>query len=129
MFSYVLRETPGGFLIGLEKLVERIPYQSVTQWRFHEITMTASKPFGILLEDCEEKSRNCPEGVCVSSEAFFEFLRTDFQVLDGCIEGRSEPNGENPLFTLDCFDTSQWEATTEDKSIAVEFEKKGWSRQ
>jgi|688.fasta_scaffold52825_4 hypothetical protein len=129
MFSYVFREMRDGFLIGLEKLVGRIPCQGVTQWRFHDISLTSSKPFGMLLKDFEEKSRNCPEGVCVSNEAFFEFLRTDFQILDGCIEGRSGPNGKNSLFTLDCFDTSQWEATTEDESIAVEFEKKGWNRQ
>lgn len=129
MFSFVLREIKEGVLIGLEKLVTRIPCQRVTHWRFRSISMTASNPFGMPLCDFEEKSNSSPEGVTVSNDAFREFLRTDFQVLDGIIEGLSGANAEVVLFSLDCFDTSQWEATTEDEGIAKEFENFGWIRQ
>lgn len=129
MFSFVLREIKEGVLIGLENLVNRIPCQSVTHWRFRSISITAANPFGMPLCDFEEKSNSSPEGVTVSNDAFRAFLRTDFQVLDGIIEGLSGANAEVCLFCLDCFDTSQWEATTEDEGIAQEFEKSGWVRQ
>lgn len=129
MFSFVLREMNGGVLIGLEKLVDRIPCQSVTHWRFRSISITAVNPFGMPLRDFQIKSSSSLEGVTVSNDAFWAFLCTDFQVLDGIIEGLSGANAEVCLFRLDCFDTSQWEATTEDEGIAKEFEKCGWVRQ
>lgn len=129
MFSYVLREIKEGVLIGLKKLVDRVPCQSVTHWRFRSISIMTANPFGMPLRDFREKSSSSPKGVTVSNDAFRAFLCTDFQVLDGIIEGLSGANAKVCLFRLDFFDNSEWEATTEDEGIAKEFERCGWVRQ
>jgi hypothetical protein len=129
MYSFALREVRGGVLIPLRSVIERIPCDNVTHWRFRDITVNAGVPFGIPAPLFEERSRISPDGVCVSTEEFSEFLQTDIQIIDGCIYGLSGAGARTPLFCIDCIDASQWEVTTEDESIANKLEEQGWSRQ
>ena len=129
MFSFVLREVQNGVLLSLPSVIERIPCHNVTHWRFCEITVSEGVPFGIPAPVFEEKSRISPDSVRVSTEEFNEFLRTDIQVSDGCIYGLAGANAMSSLFCLTCIDSSQWEVTTEDESIAKELQKRGWCPQ
>jgi len=104
------------------------PRENVTHWRFRNVRLAAGVPFGIPTPVFETKSREIPDGVCVSNESFDDFLQSQIQVIDGCIDGLRGRDPITPLFCLDCFDASRWEATTEDERIANEFVRLGWSR-
>lgn len=129
MYLFVLRDYQEGVLMSLPSVIKRVPCDKVTHWRFRDITVNEGLPFGIPAPLLEERSRISPDGVCVSTEEFGEFLKTDIQIIDGCIYALSGANARTSLFCLDCVDASQWEATTEYESIANELEKHGWSRQ
>lgn len=129
MFSFTLREIRDELLISLPLVIERLPCQAATHWRFLDISVYVGIPFGIPVVEFEQRSRVHPGGYCVSTNDFNAFLRADIQIIDGILCALSGIDGSLPLFCLECIDASQWEVTTEHKSIADEIEKRGWSRQ
>jgi hypothetical protein len=129
VFSFTIREIRDELLIPLPLVIERLPCQDATNWRFLDISVNAGTPFGIPAVEFEQRSRVHPGGYCVSKDDFNAFLRTGIQIIDGSLCALSGIDASLPLFCLDCIDASQWEVTTEHRAIADEIEKRGWARQ
>ncbi len=104
--------TSGKVLISLQELLTKLDTESVKFWSFRDITLTYPSPFGISVLDFESLSRNLSIGFLVSAEDFRVFLKSDFQIIDGCINGYTERIDIEPIITIECVDSTQWEIST-----------------
>jgi hypothetical protein len=132
MHVFVIREyeefSGGRVLLPLQKLVERLSFVEVLFWCLREITMACSSSFfGIAIPDVEKLSRHLSRGIGLANTDFEAFLHTDFQVIDGYVEGYAGTSRE-PLLRIECVDSAQWEVSTDSDGIASELARRGFSR-
>jgi hypothetical protein len=128
MYTFVVREMSCGVLLRLSGLIERIHLSDVSSWRFHWIQLHGCGfPFGMTFDEFEAASR-VPGGLAVRDSEFRAFLNSDFQVIDGEIEAWSNDVPPICLARIECFDSSEWELTTDIPEIASRIEQSGFPR-
>jgi hypothetical protein len=124
MHRFIVREIVSGVLLPLPQLVARLGLVGVVSWRFRDIKFHYGRPFGHTVEEFEHMTRQAKLGYQVSAVDFRDFLKTEFQIIDGKIEAVGE--GDKSVMTLDCVDGSQWELATESEELASELERQGF---
>jgi hypothetical protein len=131
VYIYISREDKAGrrgILISIHEVIQQLSCLEIDHWRFHEMTMGAGAPFGIGSLRFEEETRISPRGFLATNTQFNEFLKSDIQVIDGCIEGFMKEDNKQPLIRLDCNDASEWVVTTKDERVAKRLQEIGWVR-
>jgi hypothetical protein len=124
MTLFVVREyqdfPAGKVLVSLSTLVERIGFD-IPFWSLRKITLTCNADFfGVAVNDLQELSRRLSDGFVLSNKDFQSFLKTDFQIVDGYIDGYG-PGSQAPLFQIECVDAAQWEISTNSADIALQL--------
>lgn len=129
MSTFIVNEKVSGTLLPLADLIERMPFDDITSWRFRDIYLHGyGRPFGLTFDEFEGASRQLPGGFEVTDDEFRAFLEADFQIIDGIIEAWA--NGPPPrcVVCFDCEDSSQWEITTDRPELSRNFEAPVLSR-
>jgi hypothetical protein len=70
-----------------------------------------------------EAATRAANGIEVSNHEFQEFLRSDFQVVDGIVEAWSGVGATKCAVRIDCEDATQWEVTTDVAEIVARLEQ------
>ena len=125
MSTFVLREIVNRVLTPLDAVVARLPELHVAFWSFKEVEFAFGRPFGIPLPDFERLSRELVGGFVVSDEDFREFLKGEFQLVDGVIEAYGSAA---VLVRIDCEDASLWGIHAEQPEIIRALEERELKR-
>jgi hypothetical protein len=126
MQRFIIREKQREILISLPLLVQRLSFLPVAFWAFREITVCYPQPFGLSVVEFERLSRELTLGFVVSNQDFQNFLKAEFQIIDGCIDAYVFQPLPDPLFNLECVDSSQWEISTSSPIIAEQLKIRGF---
>jgi hypothetical protein len=127
MYSSVITANNADYLLPLASLVDRIQLDHVAFWRLHDLELIGSGlPFGLDYYQVKSTSRQKPNGLEVSNKEFQEFLKGDFQIIDGVIEAWSGMIPSRCILRLDCEDASQWVLTTDKPEVAKKLQEAGF---
>jgi hypothetical protein len=127
MYRSIVTAENADYLLPLVSLVDQIGPLNVAFWRLRDIELIGSSlPLGLDYDHVKATSRNQPNGLEVSGQEFQEFLKGDFQIIDGVIEAWSGKIPATCILRLDCEDASQWEITTDQPEIASKLEQAGF---
>lgn len=119
----------GSALISLPGLLGLMPRLPVVVWAFRQVSdIRYPLPFGIDVNVFEKLTQSLSRGFMVRSDDFDQFLKADFQLVDGSIDAYSAMNLDEPIFTLECIDSSYWEIATNSQKVAELFEGVGLRR-
>jgi hypothetical protein len=112
----------------LSIVVEQIGCVGTFFWSLRQITFTCeTRPFGISALDIEKLSNEMKQGFILSNVDFQAFLTNGIQIIDGYIDGYAN-NCQEPLFQIECIDSSQWEVSTSSVELVEKLEKNGFER-
>lgn len=128
MNTFVVTEKQGQVLLPLPVLLQRLSSLAVVLWAFRGITLQYPQPFGLSVAVFERLTRELALGFVVNDQDLQKFIKADFQIIDGYIDGYTDPSLQAPSFTIECIDSSQWEITTTSESLARELERSGFKR-
>jgi hypothetical protein len=67
-------------------------------------------------------------GIRVSGSAIWQVTTSDFQMIDGEIEGFAQETKSTPLLRIECFDASEWEVSTNSDQLAAELDRRSFLR-
>jgi hypothetical protein len=76
----------------------------------------------------ESATRQNPDGVAVSDLQFRDFLKGDFQIIDGEVEAWSNGKNAHRVLHLDCEDATQWIVSTDLDGLAATIDSAGFRR-
>jgi hypothetical protein len=125
MTTFVVRAYINQALVPLQAIIERLPKLDVMFWSFKQTDFASGRPFGVVISEFERLTRELSGGFIVANADFREFLRTDFQLVDGDVEAIG-PAGL--LLRIRCEDSTQWELSTDDPKIVSAMEQAGFRR-
>ncbi|MBL9169299.1 MAG: hypothetical protein JNN07_16280 [Verrucomicrobiales bacterium] len=83
MNTFIVTDKQGQILLPLPALVQRLVFLPVALWVFREVTIRHPQPFGLCVAEFERLTRELALGFVVSDLDFRNFLKADFQLLDG----------------------------------------------
>jgi hypothetical protein len=125
MKTFVVREKVDGVLVPLPKLMGKLPFLKADIWVFRDIQLQYGSPFGLSISEFEKRTRQTPNGFRVTATEFRRFLCTDFQIIDGYIEGVDvdQEASDDWLFQIECFDASEWDISVKSSHLAAALER------
>ena len=128
MNTFIVTEKQGKVLLPFPALIKRLASPTTVLWAFREITIRYPKPFGLSVDVFERLTRELALGFVISDKDLQKFIKAEFQIIDGCIDGYASSSLEAPSVTVKCIDSSQWEITTTSEVLAKELERSGFKR-
>ncbi|RPJ33927.1 MAG: hypothetical protein EHM35_10185 [Planctomycetaceae bacterium] len=123
MRTFVIRDVVDHVLVPLPTLLERLPFLEADFWVFRNIEVENATPFGLAVDEFESRTRETPGGFRVTAAEFRAFLQTDFQIVDGFIEGTNQEDPNDWLFQIECFDSSEWDISVKSPELAAALER------
>ena len=132
MNMFVLQECLGipgsNLLLPISDLASRLSFIKIDLWAFRNIEIVYPLPFGLEVQVFERLSRELKLGFIVSDADFKLFLKKDYQIIDGIVEGYSGSITQGPYISIECFDTSEYDISTPSDDLASELENRGFQR-
>lgn len=127
MHRFIVRETVGGILAPLAVLLKRLSFAQVSFWVFRNARLHSGQPLGHSIVEFERLSKEAV-GIRVSGSEISQATGSNFQLIDGEIEGFAQETNATPLLRIECFDASEWEVSTDSSQLAAELERRGYLR-
>ena len=120
MKTFVIRDRVDHVLVPLSTLLERLPFLEAEVWVFRNIELNHGSPFGLTVDEFERRTCETPGGLRVTTAQFHAFVQTDFQIINGFIEGTNQDG--DWLFQVECFDSSEWCISARSSELAAALE-------
>ena len=121
MKTFVIRDAVDHALAPLSTLLERLPFLKADMWVFRNIELDHGSPFGLTVDEFQRRTCETPGGLRVTAAQFGAFVQTDFQIVNGFIEGTNQEN--DWLFQIECFDGSEWVISARSSELAAALEE------
>jgi hypothetical protein len=120
MYKFITREKEqNGTLLSLKNLLGKIPSAKIDFWIFRNLDLSNGLPLEVEYDDLLNQSEKAG-GFRVSRQMMKNLIDADVQIFEGILEGYRTQQPECPVLILDCFDTSEWEISTNFPEIADE---------
>ncbi len=127
MKPFVVRDLLNGTLISLSLLLQKLPSFGAVFVAFREMHLNEGQVLGLPVPVFEQLSHILSAGFIVAFKDFEKVLRSEAQIIDGCIEFLAADG--TLLLRIECIDATQWEVTTEKLEIEAQLERSGFIRE